>query len=200
MTVFEAIEKRRSIRHFRDMPVEREKIIRALDAARLSPSGHNRQPWRFVVVESPQKKQELFAIFLRGIESGENAAKLTCHYGYDSSSMKNSCMVIQRAPVSVLVFHTGEYCFNVEPGDFYGDNEVLTDQQSIGSAVENFILAAREMDLGALWVGHTVSIFEEVRAWLGTNDILVATIALGYPTRWPSARPRKSLDEIVNWI
>ncbi|HEY4696296.1 MAG TPA: nitroreductase family protein, partial [Candidatus Hydromicrobium sp.] len=48
--VFEVIEKRRSVRKFMSRPVEKEKIIKIIEAARLSPSASNRQPWRFVVV------------------------------------------------------------------------------------------------------------------------------------------------------
>ncbi|HCF49499.1 MAG TPA: nitroreductase, partial [Syntrophomonas sp.] len=46
MDVREAILKRRSIRKFKEIPVEQEKIAQLLDAARLAPSGSNRQPWR----------------------------------------------------------------------------------------------------------------------------------------------------------
>ncbi|UCH43893.1 MAG: nitroreductase family protein, partial [Dehalococcoidales bacterium] len=50
LTIPEAIQKRRSIRSFKQVPIPDEIIIDMLEAARLAPSGSNSQPWRFVVV------------------------------------------------------------------------------------------------------------------------------------------------------
>jgi len=50
MSVFEIIKKRRSIRSYLDKPVSDEAAIKILDAARLAPSGGNRQRWKFVYV------------------------------------------------------------------------------------------------------------------------------------------------------
>ncbi|MCR4392416.1 MAG: nitroreductase [Candidatus Acetothermia bacterium] len=57
--VLRAIQERRSIRVFRPDPVEPEKVDAILDAGRWAPSGKNTQPWRFVVVESKEKRDEL---------------------------------------------------------------------------------------------------------------------------------------------
>lgn len=59
MNVYEAIEKRRSIRAYEDRPVEQEKLERILEAARLAPSASNRQEWRFVVVRDAATRQRL---------------------------------------------------------------------------------------------------------------------------------------------
>ena len=59
MDVFTAINKRRSVRSYKDRQVEESKILKILEAARLAPSANNRQEWRFVVVRSKQKKKEL---------------------------------------------------------------------------------------------------------------------------------------------
>lgn len=55
MEVYEAIVKRRSIRKFQEKEVPDEALVKLLDAARLAPTGGNRQPWRFVAVRSPKK-------------------------------------------------------------------------------------------------------------------------------------------------
>ncbi|MBC7098637.1 nitroreductase family protein [Candidatus Bipolaricaulota bacterium] len=57
--VLRAIQGRRSIRAFRSEPVEREKVEAILEAGRWAPSGRNTQPWRFVVVESQEKREQL---------------------------------------------------------------------------------------------------------------------------------------------
>lgn len=66
MDCLEAIFTRRSIRHFREEKVEEEKILKAIEAGHWAPSGLNNQPWRFIIVEKEDLKEEV--------------AKLT-HYG-----------------------------------------------------------------------------------------------------------------------
>ncbi|MHB8071781.1 MAG: nitroreductase family protein [Candidatus Cryosericum sp.] len=50
--ILDAIEKRYSVRHYKDQPVEEEKLAEVLEAARLAPSGTNSQPWKMVVVRN----------------------------------------------------------------------------------------------------------------------------------------------------
>jgi len=63
MNVFDAIRTRRSIRKYLNKPVEREKLSKILEAARLSPSAANCQPWRFIVVTDQKVKEELRAAY-----------------------------------------------------------------------------------------------------------------------------------------
>jgi nitroreductase len=59
LDVFEAIKTRRSTRNYTDKPVEPEKLDRILEAARLSPSAVNFQPWNFIVVKDHATKENL---------------------------------------------------------------------------------------------------------------------------------------------
>ena len=52
---FDLIKRRESCRNYSDRPVEREKLLACLEAARLSPSACNSQPWRFTAVTDPEK-------------------------------------------------------------------------------------------------------------------------------------------------
>ena len=51
MTLLDLIKHRKSVRNFSDRPVEREKILMCLEAARLAPSACNSQPWKFIAVD-----------------------------------------------------------------------------------------------------------------------------------------------------
>ncbi len=51
---FDLIERRESCRSYGDRPVEREKLERCIEAARLAPSACNSQPWRYLVVTNPE--------------------------------------------------------------------------------------------------------------------------------------------------
>lgn len=59
MDVFSAIQKRRSIRKYLPKEVEKEKLLKILDAARLAPSARNRQSGRFFIITDKNKKEEL---------------------------------------------------------------------------------------------------------------------------------------------
>lgn len=59
MDLFEAIEKRRSIRKFTDEKVPDEVIHKALDAAIVAPNSSNTQTWNFFWIKSPEKKDKI---------------------------------------------------------------------------------------------------------------------------------------------
>jgi nitroreductase len=57
--ILEVIRSRRSIRQYRDEPVNGENLRTILEAGRWAPSGLNNQPWRFVVVKDPDVKNNI---------------------------------------------------------------------------------------------------------------------------------------------
>lgn len=63
MDVFEAVQTRRSIRNYESKPVEEDKLMKVLEAGRLSPSAANRQPWHFIVVRDEEMRRKLRAAY-----------------------------------------------------------------------------------------------------------------------------------------
>ncbi len=59
MELMETIKKRRSVRAYKSQEISDETLDKILEAARLAPSASNRQPWKFIVVRDPKKRQEL---------------------------------------------------------------------------------------------------------------------------------------------
>ena len=59
MSVAEAAAKRRSIRAYGPEPIPRDDLDAIFEVTRLAPSAWNLQPWRFVVVDDPDRKQQL---------------------------------------------------------------------------------------------------------------------------------------------
>ncbi len=59
MDVYQAIRYRKSVRAYMEKPVEKEKLVRIIEAARLAPSAGNRQEWRFVVVTDTDTRKRL---------------------------------------------------------------------------------------------------------------------------------------------
>jgi nitroreductase len=59
MEVYDAVQKRRSVRAYESTPIPKEALDRVLESARISPSASNRQPWHFIVVTDPEKRKAL---------------------------------------------------------------------------------------------------------------------------------------------
>lgn len=65
MNLLELANSRYSVRSYSSQPVEQEKIDYLLDVARLAPSAVNKQPWRFIIVQSDEKKRALQGCYER---------------------------------------------------------------------------------------------------------------------------------------
>jgi nitroreductase len=59
MDVYEAIEIRRSVRAYETRQIPNDVLMRVLEAGRVAPSASNSQPWHFIVVKSPEKREVL---------------------------------------------------------------------------------------------------------------------------------------------
>ena len=130
MTLLDLVRHRKSVRNFLDRPVEREKIMMCLEAARLAPSACNSQPWRFIVVDDGQLKNRLCQAAFGGIYSINSFCKM--------------------APVIVAVIsEKGKFLARIG-SMFRGTKFYLID---IGIACEHFVLQAEELGLGTCWIG-----------------------------------------------
>ena len=59
MEILKSIQRRYSVRKYASDTVEREKLERCLEAARMAPSACNAQPWKFIVVDDPNLKEQI---------------------------------------------------------------------------------------------------------------------------------------------
>ncbi|TET72457.1 MAG: nitroreductase, partial [Candidatus Aminicenantes bacterium] len=59
MKVLDVIQKRRSVRKYKEDPIPEKDLMRVLEAARLAPSGKNFQPWKFIIVKDKTLKEKL---------------------------------------------------------------------------------------------------------------------------------------------
>jgi nitroreductase len=65
MELKKLINKRFSVRKYKNVAIENEKLIEVLDAGRLAPSAANFQPWYFIVVQNPQNLKKLHSVYKR---------------------------------------------------------------------------------------------------------------------------------------
>jgi nitroreductase len=191
MTVLEAIKSRRSIREFKNDPIERQTVERLLEAAVLAPSAKNSQPWRFTVIPEP-KREELLAVLRQGISNREAE-------GQDVGTVKLTLQAMEQAPLTILV-HNAD---GIHPWKARKEHESwwdLATVQSVGASIQNMLLAATELGLGSLWIADVWEAYPELSAWLGTDDQLVAAISFGYPNVSPSTPRRKPMEDVVRWL
>ncbi|MEN6560451.1 MAG: nitroreductase family protein [Acidobacteriota bacterium] len=169
------IRGRRSIRRYLPAPVEPEKLRACLEAARLAPSAHNVQPWRFMVVDDPALKARLAAAAFSGIYKGSQFAA-------------------QAPVILVLLARPGRAVVRLG-SRIQGVPFFLLD---MGIAGEHLVLQAEELGLATCWMGWFN--YRRARRVLGIprSFRLVALMPLGYAEKRPLREPpRRTLEGIA---
>lgn len=173
---YEMAQRRQTCRDFSDRPVEHEKLVRCLEAARLAPSGCNGQPWSFVAIESPDK---VAATRKFAMQLGANP-------------------YMEKAQAFVVVVE--------EPAKLMPALACLFDNQyfakgDLGAATVFLCLEAESQGLATCQIG--VFDREGIRELAGIprDKPVNALVAFGYAAD-PAVRnkARKPLDEIVRFI
>ena len=190
------LRERRSIRHFRDGVPSRYVLSKILMSAGAAPSAHNRQPWRFAVIEDCQIKRTL--ALAMGARLSADRRRDGDDEGNIRQDVDRTIARIVGAPILVLVAMT------MSEMDPYPDNlrsrcEYLMAVQSAAMAGQNLLLAAYAEGLGACWMcaplfcpSEVSSVLELPQDWQPQG-----LVAIGYPRASANAKPRKTLDEFV---
>lgn len=156
MDVFECIENRRSVRKYTEQPVEFSKLTTIMEAGTKAPSAGNLQNWRFILVTDKRKIKEIY----------EHALKQE---------------VVFNAQSVIIV------CGETDKAErLYGlRGKRLYTVQNCAAAIQNMLLTAHAIGLGACWVGA----FDEdyISSLFGIPDYArpQAIITLGYPDEKP---------------
>lgn len=191
METFEAISQRKSIRKYQDKDIPQEILDKILTAATLSPSGKNKQPWKFYIVRGDKR-----ADMVREIQKGMDRLEAQ---GINTGSARYTIRVMAQAPVTLLVFNP----FSRHPllprntQEIYAD---MVDIQSVGAAIQNMLLTAADLGLGSLWICDVYFGYEELCAWVGEKGEMIAAVALGYADHKPRSRPRKPIGEVAIYV
>jgi nitroreductase len=181
MDLDEALRGRRSIRSFLGKDVPEESIRQIIEAAIFAPSAKNGQQWRFTVLRGDAKK-ELTDLFRRELE------RISKIIGMEKmGSSFESCSVMERAPVVIMVWNAGKMGWE-------------TEIHSVAAAIQNMLLKAYALGVGTLWIGDILYTPEALKKHLGKPWKLMAAVALGWPANIPEPRPRKSVNEVAEFL
>ncbi|MDE5933141.1 MAG: nitroreductase family protein [Lachnospiraceae bacterium] len=193
----DSIQKRRSIRKYKDMQIDKSDIEKIVQAGILAPSAKNRQPWKYIVYcgDSKEKLLDKMESGLIREESGEASLPFSSNGLPDAF---HTLKIMRQAPVLIMILNTnGVSIFE----KIRVDERVteICDSLSIGASVENMLLKATELGIGSLWIANTCFAYKELVEFIGTEKQLVGAVALGYADEFPNARPRKELEEVVEF-
>ena len=193
----DVVFQRRSIRRYRPDVVPRNIVESLLQAAIWSPSAHNRQPWRFGVIETADQKESLAQAMGARLRhdlqaDGVPTAVIEADAGRSYSR-------ITQSPVLIVL------CLSMVDMDVYTDdkrslNEYLMAVQSVAMAGQNILLAAHDIGLGACWMCAPLFCPDVVKETLNLPDDWQpqALLTLGYPAE-TREKTRKPLEASVVW-
>jgi nitroreductase len=174
--MLEIIASRQSDRKYDSRPVEQEKLDRILEAARISPSANNAQPWKFIVVTDPDLIRKIAEAASGGLPG------------------MNSFVV--QAPVQIIVVREKAGLTTRAAGIVKRRDYSLID---IGIASENICLQAEAEGLGSCMIGW----FDEkaVKKILGIplSKRVELIITLGYSISHKREKRRKPPEATVSY-
>lgn len=173
---FNLINKRQSCRKYLDKPVEKEKLIKCIEAARIAPSACNSQPWHFVVVNNKELSSKV----------------ATCLQDKVMNKFTSECQAF-----IIVIEESGNLTSRV------GSLMKQQDYRSVdlGIATEHLCLAATQQNLGTCILGWFNE--KELKKLLNINKLkrVRLVVAIGYSeSDIVRKKIRKNVDEIVTYI
>ncbi|MDD5191408.1 MAG: nitroreductase family protein [Dehalococcoidales bacterium] len=195
MEVFEAIKKRRSIRSYQPDPVPEAVLQKLLTSLQLAPSGHNYQPYKFIVVRDAVTRAKLAASckYMTKRPSGQpfiaEAPLVIVGCGIE----RNTTVRFYKDGVNTLTVDHNVPSETDRRDPFFQDLM----ETDVAIALDHLTLTAVEEGLGTCWVFGLDE--REVKDILSVPpDVRVLfVVSVGYPTSWPEPRPRKKLEDII---
>ena len=174
MNFDELIFKRQSDRRYLPDPVAKEDVMKCLEAARLSPSACNSQPWKFVIVDDRTKLREM-------ADAAEGLGMNKFTHG----------VPVMVAVVLEKMNASARFGSLIKRKDY--------SMMDLGMAVEHFCLQAADLGLGTCIMGW----FDERRIAKLLNvprrKRIPLIIALGHPDGRTRRKIRKPLEEMSSW-
>jgi nitroreductase len=176
--LFEIIRTTRSMRRLKLDPVPNELIRKILEAGVCAPSGGNMQRWRFLVIKDPAIKQTVGAYYKRAFE--QVAPPYRASEPAPGMSRERFLRLLDAA--EYLAAHIAEAPVWIVPCLESG-TPTRTSGSSIYPAVQNMLLAARALGLGATLTTLHLQFEREVNAALGLPPGVhsYALLPIGYP-------------------
>lgn len=197
-SLIDAIRDRRSIRKYKSDSVAEKDLDQIIEAARLAPSGTNRQPWRFVLLNNEKDKKKIAGAVIQPFVLEAPAVFICCldRNAYTKSLVEKRMKELVQ--MNVISEEAAGYIYNRKMPEKVDDVVIPAGAYvDLGIAVEHMVLAAEALGLGSCWV----RLFnpQQIHENLGLPEQVevVALLPIGYPAESPLSRPRLSREEIM---
>lgn len=177
--LFEIMASTRSMRRLKPDPVPGELVRKLLEAATCAPSGGNMQRWRFLVVRDPKVKQTVGAYYKR---AWDEIVSPRYRAGEPAPGTSRDRFARMLAAAQYLADHIHEAPVWIVPC-MEGASPTRTAGSSVYPAVQNILLAARALGLGATLTTLYLNFEKEAEAALGLPADVhsYALLPIGYP-------------------
>jgi nitroreductase len=193
-----AMETQRAIRRLKPDPVDDEVVLRLINLAIRAPTGSNAQSWEFIVVRDPKIKKGLARLNRQAWRLGRRIAWWSARHNPKSHKILNAVQWqadhFEEAPVIVVACLKGLYIpfLHISATSYFG---------SIFPSVQNLLLAARAVNLGAALTTLPLWNLFSARRILGLpwNVTPCAVIPLGWPRGHYGPTTRKAVHEVVSF-
>jgi nitroreductase len=192
---WDVVATTRTMRRFTTEPVSDSILARCLQAATWAPSGANAQGWRFIVLRSPAQRAIVAQAAAQALEVIEPVYGMTRPADDDNSRRARS----NRATYE-LHDRAGEFTSILFTQQRYPSASELLLGGSIFPAIQNFLLSARALGLGACLTSWASSGGEQLlRQAVGVPDdwMLAGHVVVGWPRGRHGPVRRRPLDEVV---
>jgi len=201
------IRERRSIRRFKPMVPEKELFSKMIEAARFAPSATNFQPWKFFVITNPEVKDRMADAVSDKLNSLEGTHKARAVGGAESVRTfgREYFLFFRNAPaVIAAIFKPYPAAASLGYGSNAGSAEKMRmlGIESTSAAVQNMLLAAHALGLGACWLDGPLIARKELEELLGVKEPweLMCLVPVGYPENLPPPVRRKKPGAISRFI
>jgi nitroreductase len=194
------VQSRRSTRKFSNQPVSRELLLQVLEAARWAPSNHNRQPWKFLVLQERQPISKLAEAV--SAELSQRLKAMPQVAAIYVQEFAHYATFFAGAPVLIAVLHKKPVSFSAALLQEMGHPELVSGEPlSTAMAVQNLLLAAHALELGSCVLTAPLVAREAVLRELNppAGYELTCLVALGYAAESPAAPRRKSIEQITEF-
>jgi nitroreductase len=177
--LFEIMSTTRSMRRLKPDPVPAQLIRKILEAGVSAPSGGNMQRWRFLVIRDPEVKHTVGAYYKR---AWDDVVAPRYRAGQPAPGTSREGFLRMLDAAQYLADHIHEAPVWIVPC-LEGANPTRTAGSSIYPAVQNMLLAARALGLGATLTTLYLNFENEVEAALGLPPEVhsYALLPIGYP-------------------
>lgn len=195
---WDVVEKRRSIRKYKQDPVPGEMIEKILAAGVVAPNARNRQSWRFVVLTAPKQIESLADALNDNFRQDKLAEGKTAAEVEEQIKVRKAR--ICGAPAMILL---AVDCEELEGSPEYpSSHEYIMAVQSAALAGGQMLLAAEALGLGGLWMGGALYAQKQVVKTLSLPDTWLpqGLLLIGYPDEAPGKQVRKAMDQVVKYF